>query len=98
MTRCICVKCKNVLGEHMLTAYGEPICTDCWDSYICTPEGKLEYLIGICLGDYPATEFDNEFLLEVVASWNEHKEQVRAQLPDQLFKMCEIRAQVLAKL
>lgn len=72
-----CNKCDKVLGEHLCTAYGEAICEDCWDEYICSKEGKLEYLIGIIRGDYPATEFDDDFLREAVESWNENKNRVR---------------------
>lgn len=93
-----CNKCNKVLGEYLLSAYGDAVCEDCWDKYVCTDEGKAEYLVGICKGDYPAAEFDDEFLLEVVKSWNENKERIRPYIPKQLFQLCEIRAQVLAKL
>jgi hypothetical protein len=86
------------LGEYLLTAYGNAICEDCWDSYICTPEGKVEYLLGICRHDYPAVEFDDDFLKEVVESWYEYKALVRPYIPKELFNMCEIRAQVLKNL
>ena len=90
-----CTKCDKALGEYLLSAYGDAVCEDCWDEYICTKEGKVEYLLGICRGDYPATEFDDEFLLEVVESWNENKNTIRPYISKQLFNMCEIRAQVL---
>ena len=93
-----CSKCDKAVGEYLLTAYGDAVCEDCWDEYICSNEGKLEYLIGICRGDYPATEFDDEFLLEAVESWNENKNLVKPHIPEQLFKMVEIKAQVLGKL
>lgn len=93
-----CTKCAKSICGYLTTAYGELLCEDCWDSYICTPSGKLEYLIGICKGDYPATDFDNEFLLEVVDSWNKNKEVVRQYIPESLFKRCDIRAEVLSKL
>ena len=93
-----CAKCDKVLGEYLLTAYGDTVCEYCWDEYICSKEGKLEYLIGICKGDYPAIEFDNEFLREAVESWNENKNLVKPHLPDKLFSLVEIKAQVLGKL
>jgi hypothetical protein len=93
-----CNKCDKVLGEYLLSAYGDAVCEDCWDEYICTKEGKVEYLLGICRGDYPAAEFDDEFLLEVVESWNENKNRIRPYIPKQLYNMCEIRAQVLKNL
>ena len=93
-----CNKCDKALGEYLLTAYGDAVCEDCWDRYICSSEGKLEYLIGICRGDYPATDFDNEFLLEVVESWNENKNLVKPYIPKELYSLVEIKAQVLGKL
>lgn len=93
-----CNKCNKALGEYLLTAYGDAICEDCWDKYIMTDEGKIEFLLGICLGDYPAADFDDEFLLEVVASWNANKERIRDNIPEGLFHRCDIRAEVLAKL
>lgn len=93
-----CNKCNKVLGEYLLSAYGDTVCEDCWDEYICTKEGKVEYLLGICRGDYPATEFDDDFLLEAVESWNENKNIIRHYIPKQLFNMAEIRAQVLKNL
>jgi hypothetical protein len=72
-----CAKCGKVLGEYLVTAYGDSICEDCWDAYICSDEGKLEYLIGIARGDYPASEFDDEFLKEAAESWNTNKNLVR---------------------
>lgn len=93
-----CDKCDKALGEYLLTVYGDAVCEDCWDKYICSREGKLEYLIGICRGDYPATEFDNEFLLEVVESWNENKNLVKPHIPKVLYSLVEIKALVLGKL
>lgn len=64
-----CANCDKTRGEFLKTAYGDFLCEDCWDDYINTETGRLEYLIGICNGDYPASEFDAEFLCEVAKSW-----------------------------
>jgi hypothetical protein len=56
------------------TAYGDLLCEDCWDDYICTDAGRLEYLIGICYGDLPMSEFDADFLGSVAKSWKEHSQ------------------------
>lgn len=93
-----CNKCNKPVDGSLLSAYDEVFCEDCWDKYVCTKKGKVEYLIGICLKDYPATEFDDEFLLEVVESWNENKEILCEIMHEGLFHICDIRAQVLAKL
>jgi hypothetical protein len=64
-----CDNCGAHRKELLKTAYGEYICENCWDDYICTSVGKLEYLIGICREDYPVEDFDAEFLGEVAVSW-----------------------------
>lgn len=64
-----CVNCGDHRRELLKTAYGDYICEDCWDSYICSDEGKVEYLIGIYREDYPMSEFDAEFLGEVIDSY-----------------------------
>ena len=65
----VCANCDKTRGEFLKTAYGDYLCEDCWDEYICSDTGKLEYLIGICSGDYPADDFDADFLCEVAKSY-----------------------------
>lgn len=69
-----CARCEEKVVEGLLTAYGDILCEDCWDDYICTDEGKVEYFIGICKGDYPPSEFDAEFLGETVLSWKKNRD------------------------
>lgn len=65
-----CANCdKTLSGDSFKTAYGDFLCEDCWDDYICSDAGKLEYLIGICRGDYPVEEFDTDFLYGVAKSY-----------------------------
>jgi hypothetical protein len=71
-----CAKCEELQVECLLTAYGDWLCEDCWDDYICTDEGKVEYFIGICKGDYPPSEFDAEFLGETVLSWKKNRDRL----------------------
>jgi recombinational DNA repair protein (RecF pathway) len=69
-----CANCdKTLSGDFFKTAYGDLLCEDCWDEYICSDAGKLEYLIGICHGDLPVEEFDAEFLGEATKSFLENK-------------------------
>ena len=67
-----CANCDSHRKELLKTAYGDYLCEDCWDDYICTDHGKLEYFIGICNGDYPASDFDADFVYEAVRSWQIH--------------------------
>lgn len=64
-----CANCDRAGRELLKTAYGDYLCEDCWDNYICSDVGKVEYLIGICGGDYPVEEFDADFLGEVAKSY-----------------------------
>ena len=65
-----CAYCDKTLGgDSFKTAYGDWLCEDCWDDYICSDVGRLEYLIGICFGDLPVDKFDADFLGEVVKSY-----------------------------
>ncbi len=68
-----CANCDKTLGgDSFKTVYGDQLCEDCWDDYICTEAGKLEYLIGICFGDLPVEEFDADFLGEVAKSYQKN--------------------------
>ena len=65
-----CANCDKTLGgDSFKTAYGDWLCEDCWDDYICSDVGRLEYLIGICHGDLPVEEFDADFLGSVAKSY-----------------------------
>ncbi len=64
-----CANCAKTGGEFLKTAYGDFLCEDCWDDYINTEAGKLEYLIGICSGELPVEEFDADFLGSVAKSY-----------------------------
>ena len=61
-----CANCDKNAGELLKTAYGDWLCEDCWDDYICTDAGKLEYFIGFCREDYHPDEFDADFVYEAV--------------------------------
>lgn len=64
-----CAECGKATADLIKTAYGDYLCEDCWDDYICTEAGMLEYLIGICKGELPIEEFDADFLCGVAKSW-----------------------------
>lgn len=71
-----CVKCEKPTDENLVTAYGGTLCGDCWDDYLMTDCGKVEYLIGIVRGDYPANIFDADFLGHVAKCWFEYRDRV----------------------
>ncbi len=91
-----CEKCGKVLGEHFITAYGEKRCEDCYDDYLMTDKGKVEYLIGIYNEDYSISEFDADFLGHVAVCWTKYRDELDMRLPD--IKNIEARARELGLL
>ena len=69
----VCDKCLTPAFDTILNAYGALLCGDCWDEYICTPSGKVEYLIGIANADYPPSEFDADFICYAVFQWYKNR-------------------------
>lgn len=65
-----CDKCLKPVESRLLNAYGALLCEDCWDDYLFTDEGKVEYIIGITRGDYPMEYFDADFLGLCATQWN----------------------------
>lgn len=66
----LCNNCDtNASCNLNKTAYGDYLCDDCWDDYICTDRGRVEYFIGLCNGDYPLSEFDADFICSVIESY-----------------------------
>lgn len=72
----LCDKCGTSSFNRILNAYGALLCEECWDEYICTPEGKVEYLVGIAKADYPASEFDADFLIYALTQWHKNRNQL----------------------
>ena len=65
-----CANCYRSDSELLFkTAYGDWLCENCWDDYICTEAGMLEYFIGFCKEDYHPDEFDADFVGEAVRSY-----------------------------
>lgn len=72
----LCDKCLVPSFNRLLNAYGALLCEDCWDEYILTPEGKVEYLIGITRADYPPSAFDADFICFAVIQWYKNRSQL----------------------
>ena len=71
-----CAKCGKELRTFSRTAYGENRCLDCFDDYLMTDKGKVEYLIGIVKGELDIKDYDADFLGYVAVCWNKYKEQL----------------------
>ena len=64
-----CANCDSHDKELLKTIYGDYLCEDCWDDYICSDIGMVEYMISILKGECPVDEFDADFLGRVVVNW-----------------------------
>jgi hypothetical protein len=64
-----CAECDTHRRDLIKTAYGDYLCEDCWDDYINSDAGRLEYLIAICNEESFVDEFDADFLIGVAKSW-----------------------------
>ena len=88
-----CYKCGKLLDNVLTTAYGEMRCEDCWDDYLMTDRGKVEYLIGITRGDYPMDYFDADFLGWVASCWKKYRDELNLTMLD--IKLIEAKAEEL---
>lgn len=69
----MCDKCGKPLGEYFRTAYGESRCSNCYDDYLMTDRGKVEYLLGILKGELSMDDFDADFLAHVSVCWKKYR-------------------------
>ena len=71
-----CVKCGKPLGSFITTAYGENRCEDCYDDYLMTDKGKVEYFIGLFTGELDMKDYDADFLGHVSVCWTKYRAQL----------------------
>lgn len=69
----VCSKCSKEVELTIPNSYGESLCEDCWDEYINTDRGKLEYFISLVRDEEDLKAFDADGLGEIVTSWNKYK-------------------------
>ena len=67
--------CSRCMAPEPLnqTVYGNHLCDDCWDEYINSEQGKVEYFILITNGAESISAFDADALGEIVVSWKNNK-------------------------
>lgn len=68
-----CEDCGKAIAITYNTVYGDTLCEDCWDEYICTDRGSIEYFMNIAKDEIPAGEFDADFLCRVMKNWELQK-------------------------
>lgn len=70
-----CLNCNKNCKDFTRTVYGDFLCERALEDYLDTEKGRVEYLIGICHGDYQISNFDADFLIDVAASWKQYRDQ-----------------------
>lgn len=89
-----CAKCGKVLRTFSETAYGEKRCLDCWDDYLMTDRGKVEYLIGICTAELDIADYDADFLGHVSVCWKKYKDEINTMTTGEI-RLIENQAKAL---
>ena len=72
----VCEKCGKKTYDLLTTVYGDIRCEDCWDDYLMTDRGKVEYFVGICREDYPMSDYDDDFLGRISSCWKQYCSEV----------------------
>lgn len=91
-----CIKCNRKVDTTFESLYGETMCEFCWDDYLMTDKGKVEYLVGIVRGDYPMDYFDADFLGHVATCWRRYIYEIN--LTDDEIAEIEAKAEALGLL
>ena len=71
-----CAKCGKETANLTMTAYGDYRCEHCYDDYLMTDRGKVEYLLGIVFGEFPVDDYDADFLGHVATCWNKYRNEL----------------------
>jgi hypothetical protein len=69
-----CCDCGCALnGEFYDTVYGHRYCDLCYDEYLFSDMGKLEYLASLVRGEMLPSSLDYETLGEIAVAWKHYK-------------------------
>ena len=71
-----CVKCGKETENILTTVFGEDRCEFCYDDYLMTDKGKVEYFVGIVTGDLLMEDYDADFLIHVAACWKKYRDEL----------------------
>ena len=72
----MCEKCAKQTNDTLVNVFSEELCEDCWDDYLMTDRGKVEYFVGIVKEELPIEDYDADFLGHESACWKEYKNQL----------------------
>lgn len=73
VTKCDGCKAETVLHKN---AYGMYLCADCWNDYLTTLNGQVEYVIGLASGEYKIAAFSEKDRKFIVEAWNMFKDKL----------------------
>ena len=70
-----CSECMTKVGalEYTENVYGDVLCDDCWDEYINSDRGKIEYFVSIVNDEEDIRAFDADMLGAIAVSWKRNK-------------------------
>ena len=76
-SRCFkCGKSIDSVKETFITAYGKCCCETCYDEYLMTDKGKVEYIIGLANGELDLNDYDADFLSHVAVCWQTYRDKL----------------------
>lgn len=81
----MCEKCAKKTNDTLVNVFSEELCEDCWDDYLMTDRGKVEYFVGIVKEELPIEDYDADFLGHVSACWKEYKNQLNHSSSDMAY-------------
>lgn len=67
-----CIKCLE--PRYIENAYGEVLCEECWEDYLTTERGLVEYFICLAEGRTKHEYYDADFLGEALISYIKNKQ------------------------
>ena len=71
-----CEKCGKETYDIITSVYGEKRCEDCWDDYLMTDKGKVEYFVGLCLDELDIKDYDADFLGWLGVCWKKYRDEL----------------------
>lgn len=78
----MCEQCGKQTSDTLVNIFSEELCEDCWDNYLMTERGKLEYFVGLAKEELPLEDYDADFILHCSEMWKKHKNLLNWSLQD----------------
>ena len=69
-------------GEIFDTVYGDRYCDSCYDEYLFSNAGKLEYLASLVRGEMSVDMLDAETLCDIAVAWENYHHLLQVSLDE----------------